>query len=368
MPQSDFLPQWTSPPGDTIADLMSARRLSLDDLAQLLRESPVFVEALLNGAETITLGLARRLHDVIGGSATFWMTRDRQYRDDVSRLRDSGLPWLRELPLLDMERLGWIQANFTQGFEVESLLRYFAVPSVAAWRARYTAVLEEAAFRTSPTFESSPGAVAAWLRQGERIAMTMACEPWSADKFMSTLSSLRALTRVREPERFISKLQAAAASCGVAVVVLQAPSRCRASGVVRWLADDKSLVLLSARYLTDDHFWFTFFHECAHLLLHSDTRVFVDEDVITPSPVSGIEEEANRFAADTLIPPRFRDELAEVRPETFAILRLAAKIGVAPGIIVAQLQRAGRLPQNHLNRLKRRYGWEGHALVSRETP
>ena len=77
---SEFLPQWTSPPGHTIADLMSSREISPSDLARVLDRSITFVERLLEGREAITLGVARRLQDVIGGSATFWLTRDRQYR------------------------------------------------------------------------------------------------------------------------------------------------------------------------------------------------------------------------------------------------------------------------------------------------
>ena len=361
---SEFLPQWTSPPGDTMADLLSARQLARAEFARLLGESRAFVDALLEGREPITLGLARRLQDVIGGSVAFWMTRDQQYRDDVARLRDAGLPWLRELPLDDMSRLGWITSNPPPGFEVEALLRYFAVPSVAVWRARYPSVLEAAAFRTSRTFESAPGAVAAWLRQGERVAATIACAPWNSEALRQTLVELRALTRVRDPKRFMPRLQTAAARCGVAVVALPAPSGCRASGAVRWLSDDKALILLSARHLTDDHFWFTFYHECGHLLLHQETQLVLDEE---DDAATDIESEANAFAAEVLVPSAYRQALARVRLETMAVLRLASEVGIAPGILVAQLQRINRLPQNRLNRLKRRYQWDQDRLVTRET-
>ncbi|HET7550623.1 MAG TPA: ImmA/IrrE family metallo-endopeptidase [Gemmatimonadaceae bacterium] len=277
-------------------------------------------------------------------------------------MRDVGLPWLLELPLDDMSRLGWIPADPPEGFEVEMLLRYFAVPSVSVWRAQYASVLQDAAFRTSPTFESSPGSVAAWLRQGERVADSIACSPWDPEALRRTLVELRALTRVRDPERFIPRLQAAAARCGVAVVVLQAPSGCRASGAVRWLTDNKALVLLSARHLTDDHFWFTFYHECAHLILHRETRLFLDEDGDT---ATAMESEANALAAEMLVPLTFHDALARVRLETFAIVRLATEMGVAPGILIAQLQRMERVPRHHLNRLKRRYEWVNGQLVSR---
>jgi Zn-dependent peptidase ImmA (M78 family)/plasmid maintenance system antidote protein VapI len=365
---SAFEPQWTSPPGSTIVDLLALRQLTRVDLASRLDASPAFIDALLDGREAITLGLARRLQEVVGGSAAFWMTRDSQYRADVARLREAGTSWLFELPLQDMERFGWIPSDVPDGFEVESLLRYFAVPSVPVWRARYAAVLQDAAFRTSPSFESKLAAVAAWLRQGERVAQSITCDPWDADALRRTLLELRSLTRVRDPQRFIPKLQEAAARCGIAVVVLQAPSGCRASGVARWLSDDKALILMSARHLTDDHFWFTFFHECGHLLLHRDTRIFIDEhDEREDRAETAAEDEANRFAVETLIPPSTDDALARVRLETFAVVRLAGQLGVAPGIVVAQLQRSGRLPKNHLNRLKRRFTWENGTLVSRET-
>jgi hypothetical protein len=35
------------------------------------------------------------------------------------------------------------------------------------------------------------------------------------------------------------------------------------------ISPNKAMVILSFRYLSDDHFWFTFFHEIAHLLLHN---------------------------------------------------------------------------------------------------
>jgi len=365
---SAFQPQWTSPPGDTIADLLAARRLSKGDLAHCLDTSADFVEDLLQGREAITLGLARRLQDTVGGSAAFWMTRDRQYREDVARLREGGLSWLLELPLQDMERLGWITSDPYEGFEVESMLRYFAVRSVTVWRSRYAAVLQDAAFRTSPTFESRPASVAAWLRQGERIALTRECDQWDAVALQSTLQELRTLTRIRDPQRFLPRLQTALARCGVAVVVLQAPTGCRASGAVRWLSEDQALLLLSARYLTDDHFWFTVFHECAHLLLHRGTPIFIDEHSEEEgAAITGMENEANQFAVETLIPLEHQEVLRRARLETFEIVRLAGDIGIAPGIVVGQLQRSGRLPKDRLNRLKRRFAWEGGALISRGT-
>jgi plasmid maintenance system antidote protein VapI len=360
---TEFAPQWASPPGDTIADVLSVRSWSHTEFAERLGESLDVVEDLLAGRVAITIGLARRLHEILGASIAFWMARDLQYREDARRLQEMQLEWRDALPLADMTRLGWIPPEAGRGSDIDMLLDYFDVPSVPAWHARYAAVFETVDFRTSPTFRSHPGAVAAWLRQGERVAATLPCAPWNTEAVRETLESLRALTRVRDPERFLPRLRAAVAACGVAVALIPAPTGCRASGATMWLSADKALLLLSARHLTDDHFWFTFYHECGHLLLHRDTQLFLEGEGVT---AAAQEDEANAFAADVLVPPEIRAALQKVSLTTEGVLRLASQAGVAPGILVGQLQQMGRLGPERLNRLKRRYEWVGDRLVSRE--
>src|SRR4029077_16981261 len=131
-------------------------------------------------------------------------------------------------------------------------------------------------FKTSPTFESDPGAVAAWLRQGEIEASEISCEKWDRDRFRHELSAIRKLTREKNPCVFLPELIQRCSACGVAVVVLRAPTKCRASGASRFLSTGTALMMLSFRYLSDDHFWFAFFHEAGHLLLHSDNSIFLE--------------------------------------------------------------------------------------------
>lgn len=48
------------------------------------------------------------------------------------------------------------------------------------------------------------------------------------------------------------------------------------SGATEWLSVDKALIIMSLRYKSNDHFWFTFFHESGHILLHNKKEVFID--------------------------------------------------------------------------------------------
>ena len=136
---------------------------------------------------------------------------------------------------------------------------------------------------------------------------------------------------------------------GVALVFVPEIPGARAWGVTHWLSPDKAVLQLSLRGETDDHLWFAFFHEAAHILLHPKRDIFVEPHGTPDSR----EEEANRFASDFLIPPPAWQLVAHTPPRSAAeVQAIAKRIGIAPGILVGRLQREGRLPWTHLNTLK----------------
>src|SRR5436309_14030668 len=104
----EFSPNWVSAPGDTIADILREKGISVDNFAERMRQAPVEIRNLIDGRATITLGLARSLEIVLGGSVEFWMARDFQYREDSTRLKVAEQEWLAELPVGDMIKFGWL--------------------------------------------------------------------------------------------------------------------------------------------------------------------------------------------------------------------------------------------------------------------
>ncbi len=349
----DFCPQWASSPGETIADILRERNMSEDEFAGKLGLSADYATGLLQGRSTITIATARQLERTVGGSVEFWIARDYQYRQQTAKLRAADQDWLSQLPLADMIRFGWLAPEPHPSEEVSASLRFFDVPSISGWHERYDSLQQMVAFRTSPSFDSQPAAVITWLRRGEIEADSIDCDPWNPESFRSSLPQMRSLTRERKPNQFIPALTNLCATSGVAVVVVRAPRGCRASGATRFLSPQRALLQLSFRYLTDDHFWFTFFHEAGHLLLHGQDGFFL-EGPETPSTLQ--EEQANEFAANTLVPHELRREMLQLR-NSRAIIRFARRIGISRGIVVGQLQHLGRLGRDQLNGLKTRYEW-----------
>ncbi len=352
-----FSPQWVSPPGDTIADLLDEYDWSQAELAVRTAFSTKHVNLLIKGTAPISEETALRLERTVGSTAQFWLNRECQYRealarrDDNQRLRKE-VGWLKQIPVAHMVRYRWIQKKSNKIDQVAECLRFFGVSSVEVWSQQYgkTAI----AFRRSPKHAKHAGPVGAWLRQGERRASEIRCEAFSKHKFRETLTHLRRLTNTKGPKAFMPALVKAGAAVGVAVVLEPAPPGCPVSGATRWLSPDKALLLLSLRHKTNDHFWFSFFHEAAHLLLHGKKLLFLELD-----SELGIEEEieADQFAQDWLIPSNRARELASLPASPHAIRRFAATLGIAPGIVVGRMQRQGLVGWSRLNDLKTRYEW-----------
>ena len=163
------------------------------------------------------------------------------------------------------------------------------------------------------------------------------------------------MTRIGDPGEFIPALQQCLSACGVAVVVARAPDGCRASGATRFLTSKKALIQLSFRYLADDQFWFTVFHEIGHLLLHTHDKLFLEG---LDERHSEAEAEADEFALQTLFEQVGVDAMNTVSLSKFDIARLAKRAGVSPGLVVGQLQDKGRVPFRHFNFMKVRYAWK----------
>lgn len=351
---STFAPDWASPPGDTIVDMLNERKLPQAELAHLLGRSEEDIRGLIEGRISITIGLARQLEQVLGASVAFWMTRDLNYRQATARLHAIDEVWLSEFPLRDMVSFGWLKKALSPAQEMTSCLQFFGVSSINEWRLRYTDLQNRIAFKASPSIDSRPAAVAAWLRQGELEAGQIDCTSWNAVRFGELIGELRTLTRTKDPHQFIPTLQHTCAQAGVTVVIVRAPTGCRASGATRFLAPDKALLQLSFRYLSDDHFWFAFFHEAGHLLLHGDHSLFLEG---LNEPSSRLEEEANIFAANSLIRPEMQPQLRNLGSDARGIIRFARDVGVSPGVVVGQMQHLGLLRHRQMNSLKRRFTW-----------
>ena len=84
--EQTFSPDWVSPPGDTILDMMEERDWSQVELARRLGFSPKHLNQLIKGKASLTDDTALRLERVLGSTANFWLNREARYRERLARL------------------------------------------------------------------------------------------------------------------------------------------------------------------------------------------------------------------------------------------------------------------------------------------
>jgi len=354
------LPEWISPPGAIILRLMRERAIELDDLAESAGLTLKHARGLIEGLTPIDQTIAGGLASLFGSTERFWLESENVYRSDLDRnlplsIDQPAKDWMRTLPLRDMVRRGWLQHHEDIDTQVIECFEFFGVFSVHEWKERYQHQLKGTNFRTSLAFSADPPATAAWLRRAESAAYEIECSPWSPSKLHSSLNAIRRLSRIHQPERFVPALKQLCADAGVALVIVPAPSGCRASGAAKKLSQRKAMIALSFRYYSDDHFWFSLLHEIGHLLYHADRRLFLETE---DGETDDIENEANTFAAETLIPRNQRSAIAALPASHKTYIRFARNLEIAPGIVVGQMQKSGKLAFNWLNALKRRFDWD----------
>jgi len=329
--------------------------MSQTELAGRIGMSTKTLSQIVNCRAPVTPETAIQLERVLGVSARLWTGLDANYRLYAARtaaaeqLAAHG-EWARGFPYAELVRRGVVESTRNISERANELLGFFGVGGVDAWQMEYGNL--QVAFRRSVAFEQSPQATACWLRLAELQALDTECAPFDEKAFMSSLRDARSISR-DPPARFDVVLRTRCAAVGVALVFVAELKATHLSGATRWLNPDKAMLALSLRHKTDDHFWFSFFHEAGHLLRDSKKVVYLDSGDEGASCVD--EEQANRFACDFLIPPdAYRRFVARHRFSESSVCRFSDEIGIAAGIIVGRLQHDGHVPYNSLlNHLKR---------------
>ncbi|MFH1913658.1 MAG: HigA family addiction module antitoxin [Pseudomonadota bacterium] len=358
MQTNRFIPDYLVTPGEVLEEYLEELGMTQAELADRTGLAKKTINEIIKAKSPITPETALRLERTLGRPAHFWSNLERQYQDDRTRLAEkermeSYMEWLGRVPTKDMAKRRWVPKLKDKFEQLDAVLRFYGVSSPQQWETVWRDY--QVAYRQTERFEKCAEAVSAWLRQGEIQALEIDCVPYDRKRFQATLDEIRGVTR-EAPEAFAPKLVGLCALAGVAVVFVPELPRIGTWGATRWLGD-KAVIQLSLRYKSNDHLWFTFFHEAGHILKHGRKEVFIEGKGLDGEK----EEEANAYARDKLIPPaQMRQFLKANRLSSSDIEAFAEEIGVAPGIVVGRMQHDKIIPfKTHLNSLKVFYSWEG---------
>ncbi|MFI5887660.1 helix-turn-helix domain-containing protein [Streptomyces sp. NPDC051554] len=366
-PHYAFAPDTAEPPGATLKEQLEALGIPQADLARRTGLSTKHINQIVQGIAVLTPETALKLERATDLPAQMWNQLEAAWRTHLSRTTElqaltAKVDWLDRFPLAELAARAILPTRERSAENLQRLLAFFGVadPDLAEnlWNS-YNVAFRRSTVLPAKNEQKREYATAVWLRQAELMARDLPCAPFDRAALTALLPQLRALT-LEEPAVWIDRLPRLCAQAGVAVVFLPALPNTSVSGATRWLTPDKVGVALSDRFKKDDHFWFTLFHEIGHILLHGKRLTFIDNiarrgDKAAPEGDHS-EEEANTYAAETLIPPQHAAAYQRLarRPMPFdKIKRFAEEAGIAPGIVVGRLQHDHALDWTHGNALKR---------------
>ena len=347
-----YRPDYAIPPGETVRETLEALGMTQAELSRRSGLSAKHVNQILQGQAPVTPETALAFERVLGVPARFWNSLEANYQARRVRLREGEVSpddaeWMRRLPMKELIDRGIIESSTDAGALRERLLAFFGVANRKSWDAVWLA--PDASFRRSGVFAADPHATATWLRIGELEARNADVAVFDRARFLEALATIRSLM-TQPPERFEPEMRRLCAESGVVLVITDGLARTRANGVARWLSPTVALVQLSLRGRWEDVFWFSFFHEAGHVVLHGKRETFLEGDTRTGAE----EQEADEFASNMLIPKRYAPDLFRIRTLSEA-QALARRLAIPPAIVVGRLQHEGLLAQHVGNKLRRRF-------------
>lgn len=349
-----YKPNYATHPGEHLAEILEAREIKKSDFAKRAGITAKAVSQIINGKALYSTELALDFERVLGVDARLWMNLANNWqlfqaerKEEEKLANETTRAWLKRFPVADLRKLGIVSKGRKPQEIAEAILRFFNVSSPEAFADWMSA--RAVAFRKSAAYTESLEATSLWLQLAEREAITLETRTYDRERFREILDEVRALT-VEDSQQIIPAMRAACSSAGVALVIIPKLEGTRLSGASWWFGNDRPLIALSLRYRTNDHFWFTFYHEAAHILLHGKKGIFLDSPEAFDAPD---ETEADTFARNLLIPQSHWNRFIATGNFYEASIRTFAQAeGIHPAIVVGRLQHENLIQKSWHNNLK----------------
>jgi HTH-type transcriptional regulator/antitoxin HigA len=277
------------------------------------------VSEVLSGARPLSLDMIRALHRHLGIPAVALIQQDEP--EPAAEPKEPSVPALQRL-----RSLGLMKAKETYA----AFMKRMVGPQKAA------AFLRKS--RTQRTnAKTDQAALTAWLAAVRHLADQVdIAKPKKKQRGADAARSLAQLSTASDgPARARELLR----KWGVVLVTLEHLPGTYLDGAAMCRDDGVDVIAMTLRHDRIDNFWFTLLHEFCHVSHHlSDTTPLILDDLELKSS-DQIEDEADAFAQDALMPPELWSKSVSRNMDSEDINDLAAAANIHPAIVAGRWQR-----------------------------
>ncbi|WP_320035504.1 HigA family addiction module antitoxin [Halarcobacter sp.] len=348
-------------PGEYLEEIIEDIGMSQSELANRLGRPIQAINEIIKGKKSITSTTALELEDVLGVPSHIWLGWDSEYqiviaKQEELKLMEEESALVKNFPYSDLVKLGFVKATRKAVEKVDELKSFFGVAKLAQISQVKT---YQAAFRVSSTENVLHESIASWIQAVRVKAKQVEVELFDENKLKENLPKLRSLVNI-ELNQAIREIQSILKSCGIVLVMLPHFKNTKVHGATFWLDKNKAVIAMTLRGSYSDVFWFSFFHEIGHLLLHPKREVFLENGYTNPK-LEKQEKEADNFSSELLIPEKeYKKFLSMNKMSREGVIQFSEKLNIKPFILVGRLMHDGIIgyDNNQLSSLRDRYKWK----------
>lgn len=341
-------------PGYYLKEIVEESGLTQEDFAKRLGTTPKNFSILIRGEQSLSIDIASKLSRMLGTTIAYWLGLQQIYDEKVAESL-SGEELKREREVFRFIDYKYFRENFdfpNLTRKIDEQIRYIreflSVSSLTVLEERNFAVN----FRNHTKELSISNIVNAntMVQIAINEALKVETPKYNKKKFEKAVSF--ALTQTKNHKDFLTIIKRAFLEAGVVLVVLPNLKNSRINGASKKM-DGKVMLMVNDRRHYADTFWFTLFHEIAHIMNGDFGITFKDES-------DNSEDEADIYAKSVLIPQDKYEEFLKQNSyfDEDSIIRFAKSIDQDPGIVLGRLMKDGRVDYKETylsNRLRHKY-------------
>ncbi len=347
-------------PGKELSDVLKNSGMSRKELAIRTNVTEKHIGTVINGERSISASFAKKLGYVFK-DARYWMDLQLEYDEDQLKIQEENeitneeIQILTELKnvtkyLVDNKIINNESGKVSQVIELRKFLLVSNLENIPqiTYNASYRAQL-------AANYNINKYVLFAWQRlceyETENIETNISV---NKDLLRSKLSYIKSMM-FGDINKGIEGLQKIFAACGIKFQVVRNFVGAPVQGFIKETANNNLILCLTIRGKRADTFWFTLFHEIAHILNDDYKSRFVDFNSVQ----NEIENRADEFAKNILIDPKkYRDFIFNDRFYKWdGIVQFAQEIQVEPFIVLGRLQNDGLLDwSSHAEKIVK-YKW-----------
>lgn len=339
-------------PGETILEVINDRGITQKELAIRTGFSEKHISTVINGKKSISADLAKKLEYALDIPASFWRNLQTNYDLELVVFNEPHNISQKEVDIAkEVKDAVKVFTNESIGKNNSDKV-YYLRQRLGVSNLESIKNLNPSIYRAQFEKGTSENIMYAWQYLCEKEVENQTENPLDIEKLKNNINEIKGVM-FDENGLHVEKIKELLNDAGVLFTVKKHVKGAPINGLTVKTKRNQVMIAMTIRGAYVDIFWFSLFHEIAHVLNED-----FNKDQSKWESNSPLENKANKLAQDILInPDNYKLFLEKGDFSRKAIDRFASSEGVLSTIVIGRLMNDELIPWNSLDHRRDKYKW-----------